>query len=349
MGDFMYDPRLTLFLATTVAVIFLLFFWPQRGLIPRWRQGKRLSRRVLSEDALKHIYKYEMKGSQPTFTTIAGTLNISLNETAELIAQMEEDGLVYTEKGGITLTHTGSEAALHIIRAHRLWERYLAEETGFEEQTWHEHAEQLEHSISPDDADALSAHLGYPSYDPHGDPIPTAEGEIRGHGGEPLSKMAVGSMARIVHLEDEPEVVYAQLLAEGLHLGEIVRVTEVNADRVRFWANGDEHLLAPIVAANISVVPLEKVMEVVEDRTDSVRLSMLLPGETAEVIAISPASRGAERRRFLDLGILPGTKITAEFNSPSGNPVAYKIRGATIALRESQAKLIKVKRLEIHT
>jgi DtxR family Mn-dependent transcriptional regulator len=150
--------------------------------------------------------------------------------------------------------------------------------------------------------------------------------------------MTVGSMARIVHLEDEPEVVYAQLLAEGLHLGEIVRVTEVNADRVRFWANGDEHLLAPIVAANISVTPLEKREEVVHDKPDIMRLSMLKPGEAAEVIAI---------RRFLDLGIMPGTRITAEFSSPSGNPIAYKIRGAVIALRAGQAELIKVKQCDV--
>ncbi|MFN2210864.1 MAG: DtxR family transcriptional regulator, partial [Candidatus Promineifilaceae bacterium] len=255
--------------------------------------------------------------------------------------------LVHTEQGEITLTANGRDAALHIIRAHRLWERYLAEETGFSEQTWHEHAEQLEHSISPADADALSAQLGHPIYDPHGDPIPTAQGSIRGHGGEPLSKMAVGSMSRIVHLEDEPEVVYAQLLAEGLNLGEIVRVTEVNADRVRFWANGDEHLLAPIVAANISVAPLEKLEEIIKDSPDTIKLSLLRPGEAAEVINISPASRGAERRRFFDLGILPGTRITAEFSSPSGNPVAYKVRGAVIALREGQADLIKVRPLEV--
>ena len=154
-------------------------------------------------------------------------------------------------------------------------------------------------------------------------------------------------MSRIVHLEDEPEVVYAQLLAEGLNLGEIVRVTEMNADRVRFWANGDEHLLAPIVAANISVAPLEKLEKIIEDSPDTIKLSLLRPGESAEVINISPASRGAERRRFFDLGILPGTRITAEFSSPSGNPVAYKVRGAVIALREGQADLIKVKPLEV--
>ena len=68
-----------------------------------------MTRRVLSEDALKHIYKYEMKGSQTTLASIAGTLNISLNETAELVAKMEADGLVHTERGEISLTETGAK------------------------------------------------------------------------------------------------------------------------------------------------------------------------------------------------------------------------------------------------
>ncbi len=342
----MYDPLAALLVAALVTIILVVLFWPGRGLVPRLKQGRRMTKRVLSEDALKHIYNYEMEGRRPSINSTAGTLNISLNEAAELLSQMEADGLVRTAHGEIKLSDNGRESALHIIRAHRLWERYLAEETGFNEQAWHESAEQWEHSLTPDDADALSAQLGHPNYDPHGDPIPTASGDIRGHGGEPLPKLSAGLLGRIVHLEDEPAVVYAQLLAEDLHLGQVVRVTEVSADRVRFWTNGDDHLLAPIVAANISVQPLEIQEEVIEEVANSVRLSSLKPGETAEVLAISPASRGAERRRFLDLGILPGSKIMAEFNSPSGDPVAYKIRGATIALRENQAQHIRIRLLE---
>ena len=342
----MFDPLVSLAAALLIAGVMSALFWPGRGLIPRLQQGRRLSRRVLSEDALKHLYKREMSGRTPSIAGIAGTLHISLNETAQLVADMEADGLVRTEQGEIQLTSTGREAALHIIRAHRLWERYLAEETGIEEQAWHAYAEQIEHSMTPADADVLAAQLGNPIYDPHGDPIPTARGEIRGHGGQPLPKMPVAAVGRIVHLEDEPDIVYAQLLAEGLYLGQIVRIIESTPGRVRFWTNGDEHVLAPMVAANISVVPLEQPERFMVGMPESLRLSRLEPGETAEVVAISPLSRGAERRRLLDLGILPGTRITAEFNSPSGDPVAYRIRGAVIALRENQAQLIRVRRVE---
>jgi DtxR family transcriptional regulator, Mn-dependent transcriptional regulator len=345
----MYDPITALLTALILAAILALLFWPRRGLISRWRQGRRLTKRVLSEDALKHLYDYELANRRPSIASIAGTLQISQNEAAELIAGMEAGGLVQADGGQISLSDTGRETALHIVRAHRLWESYLAEETGFNEQVWHHHADQWEHAISPEEADALSAQLGHPQYDPHGDPIPTGSGDLREHGGDPLPTLDAGTMGRIIHLEDEPDVVYAQLIAEGLHLGQIVRVTESSGDRVRFWTNGDEHLLAPIVAANISVVPVEQAVEVFHANEGGFWLSSLRPGETAEVIAISPASRGAERRRLLDLGILPGTQITAEFESPSGNPVAYKIRGAVIALRENQAKSVKVKQLVTET
>ncbi len=66
-------------------------------------------------------------------------------------------------------------------------------------------------------------------------------------------------------------------------------------------------------------------------------------GESAEVVALSPGLRGQERRRLLDLGLLPGTQVTAELRSPSGDPTAYRVRGAVIALREEQARLVRVK------
>ena len=344
----MYDPFLALLAAAAIAIVVLVLFWPRRGLVSRWRRERRMTKRVLSEDALKHIYNRELEGRHPSMESIAGALNISLNETADLFAQMEADELVQVKEGNIHLTAKGREAALHIIRAHRLWERYLAEKTGYEEEAWHEQADLWEHSLTPDAADDLSAQLGHPRYDPHGDPIPTANGTLVDHGGQPLTKSMAESTARIVHLEDEPEVVYAQLVAEGLHLGQVVRIIESTPKRVRFWTNGNEHVLAPIVASNISVMPLTRRDEVEsEDEVGQVRLSSLEMGETAEVVAISHASRGADRRRLFDLGILPGTKITAETRSPSGDPTAYIIRGALIALRQKQANMIKVKRTEV--
>jgi DtxR family Mn-dependent transcriptional regulator len=340
----MVDPLMALGTAVLLLAVAGLIFWPERGILARWQQSGKLSNRVRGEDALKHIHKFEMKGRQATLESVSGALNISLNDTAELVAAMQTNNLLNVEKGEICLTPNGRNSALHIIRAHRLWERYLAEETGLHQAEWHGQAELAEHRLTPQQADALALQLGNPTHDPHGDPIPTADGDIVTHGGQPLSALSLGAPGLIVHLEDEPPIVYAQLAAEGLHPGMVVRVTESAPERVRFWTNGDEHIVAPIVANNISVIPLPE--EDAEDSDGFERLTCLAPGETAEVMGISRASRGLERRRFMDLGVLPGTQITAEMRSPGGDPTAYIIRGALIALRQEQANLIKVKRVE---
>jgi DtxR family Mn-dependent transcriptional regulator len=274
---------------------------------------------------------------------LAGATQVSINEAIELLSELEQHDLVQLEGESFELTPRGRDYALHIIRAHRLWERYLADETGYAREEWHDRAERAEHSLTPADVEDLASELGNPTHDPHGDPIPTAEGSLVPHGGQPLIDMPLDVPVRIVHLEDEPEVVYAQLVAEGLGPGMEVRLLELSPRRVRFWADGDEHILAPIVAANISVLPVPAIIHK-EDEIGE-KMSSLGLGEWAEVIGISRVSRGNERRRFLDLGILPGTVITAEISSPGGDPTAYRIRDALIALRREQADLITVRRL----
>jgi DtxR family Mn-dependent transcriptional regulator len=144
--------------------------------------------------------------------------------------------------------------------------------------------------------------------------------------------------------------VYAQLVAEGLHPGHACAASiEIEQHRTQFafWANGDEHLLAPIVAAQyFGTSPLPAVAEEMEEPipTGSETLNRLPIGQSAEVMGIANKCRGAERRRFMDLGILPGTTITAEMRSPSGDPTAYIIRDALIALRHEQASLIRIKK-----
>jgi len=346
----MPDPIIALTIALALLGVTAVLLWPERGLWARWQHTRHLNERVQSEDALKHIYKCEMKGRRPTLESIAGVIHANLDDTAELLAHMEANKLVSIVDGDIHLNPPGREAALHIIRAHRLWEHYLAEETGFEEAEWHGRAERLEHALTPEQVDELASQLGNPTYDPHGDPIPTASGQLVSHGGQPLTKLPLDTPGRIVHLEDEPAIVYAQLVAEGLYPGMPVRIIEISDERVRFWANGDEHLLAPMLAANISVVaePIAAAPESEETLPDgSDTLNHLPIGQRAEVMGISNKCRGAERRRFMDLGILPGTQITAEMRSPSGDPTAYIIRDALIALRQEQASLIRIRKPQL--
>jgi len=336
---------MALSVAAGLLALTAVFLWPERGIWARWQHTRHINERVQSEDALKHIYKCEMKGRRPTLESIAGVIHANLDNTAELLSDMESNKLVSILDGEIHLTPAGREAALHIIRAHRLWERYLAEETGFEEAEWHGRAERLEHALTPAQVDELANQLGNPAYDPHGDPIPTATGQLVSHGGQPLTKLPLDTPGRIVHLEDEPAIVYAQLVAEGLYPDMPVRIIEISDERVRFWANGDEHLLAPMLAANISVVAEPVTAQEIEEplSPDNDTLNRLPIGQVAEVVGIANRCRGAERRRFMDLGILPGTQIRAEMRSPSGDPTAYIIRDALIALRQEQANMIHIR------
>jgi DtxR family Mn-dependent transcriptional regulator len=338
--DELIDPLTALAVAAGLGLVLAFLLWPNRGFIARWRRARRMSERVYREDALKHIHKAESKGRRPTLESIAGALGIGLNDAARLIDRMGADGLLRDEAGTPHLTPAGRDAALHVIRAHRLWERYLAEETGYEEADWHGQAEEREHELTPAELERLAVQLGNPTHDPHGDPIPARGGALETHGGVPLTALRPEETGRIVHLEDEPAIIYAQLVAEGLSPGQIVRHAAVSAERVHFWTNGDEHVLAPILAANIFVRPLPA--EEAETTADSRPLTALQLGESGRVVALSTALRGQERRRLLDLGLLPGTEVTAELRSPGGDPTAYRIRGATIALRAEQARLVKV-------
>lgn len=336
----MPDLFLSLVLVIVVLVLASLFLPPGRGLLARLRQSGRLANRHRQEDALKQLQTLELQGKAGTLSSLAGALELNRNQAAGIVAGLERQELIIRTGDRLKLTASGREIALHILRAHRLLEQQLAEETGFAESEWHRLADRQEHLLSAEEADALALRLNRPTHDPHGDPIPTADGQVVPHGGQPLNTLGVDQQARIVHIEDEPEAIAAQLQAERLYPGMILQMLENTSQRVRFWGNGGEHLLAPIVAANIAVIPVEprKPSEWVSERT----LRQLQPGQSGRVLRISPRCRGAERRRMMDLGILPGTEITVEFASPARDPVAYRIRDAVIALRNEQAQEILI-------
>jgi DtxR family transcriptional regulator, Mn-dependent transcriptional regulator len=330
-------------LATGLALVGagLLLFWPDGGLVARWSRVRRISNRVRREDALKHLCAAELEGYCATLQSVAGALHMRADDAAALLADLEHRELVTSQGDRLCLTPAGRDLALHVIRAHRLWERHLAEHTGFGEAEWHTQAERHEHRLSAADADALDARLGHPVHDPHGDPIPTRAGAHAAPRGHRLTTMALGKPLRVLHVEDEPEAVYAQIIAEGVYPGQELRLLEVSPQRVRFWARGGEHVLAPIIAASISVVPVPR--EMPEAMSAGVRLSTLKLGEQANVTSISPRCRGPQRWRLMDLGILPGTVIAAELISPGGHATAYRVRDTLIALRREQADLILVR------
>jgi DtxR family Mn-dependent transcriptional regulator len=339
----MPNPAQALLIASLIMALIALCFWPSRGLIWQWQKSRRNSQKVLLEDALKHLYHQEYKGRIGSLESLSGALGINRDRAAELAAKLESFELLKAHQDGFELSAEGRSSALRIIRVHRLWERYFADETGLAETQWHVEAEKREHKTSPAEAEALARQMSNPVHDPHGDPIPTANGELPPRQGKPLTDLPIGETARIIHLEDEPEALYAELVAQGLYPGMQIRVLNKSAERIQFIADGEEIKLAPVVAANVTVVPLPKAYKM-EGPFES--LSSLKMGEAGLVLGISKACRGLQRRRLMDLGLVPGTVVTAALKSASGNPTAYNIRGAMIALRKDQANMVHIRRQE---
>lgn len=332
-------PLETLLLGTAVLTVIAVALWPATGLLARWRRATERSSRILVEDALKHLYDYEYRKIPATLESLAGTLSISRDSAVNLITRLETLRLVERRNLELCLTSGGRSYALRVIRLHRLWERYLADETNVREADWHLEAEQKEHAMTFDEGNALARKLGNPLYDPHGDPIPTVSGTLPSPQGIPMTSLNDDAVAAIVHVEDEPAAIFAQLVAVGLFPGMQVRMIEQTPERVVFDAAGNEVILAPVVAANISVVPLPPDAP---QQESSRTLASLGIGERGMVSGLSPACRGLQRRRLMDLGVVPGTVIEAELRSPGGDPTAYRIRGATIALRNQQAEHIYI-------
>ena len=333
----MTDPLLTLLIGSGIIIVAVVSFFPQKGLIARMKRTKTISKKVLIEDALKHLYNCEYNGIGCTLISVAGKLGISEDEAAELIAKLENMGMLSTLQDTLQLSSEGRSYALRIVRVHRLWEKYLADETSIKENEWHLKAEELEHTLTPEQANQLAAQIGNPVFDPHGDPIPSASGELPTKKGKSLTEMKVGEFANIIHIEDEPQAIYSQIIAEGLYPGMQILMLEISDKRVKFVANGEECILSPLIAKNITVgvLQLEKKIE-----GKFKPLSSLKVGEEGTILGIAKALRGQQRRRLMDLGIVPGTKIEAELESLTGDPVAYRVRGTTVALRKQQTEKI---------
>jgi DtxR family Mn-dependent transcriptional regulator len=333
----MVDPLTSLIVGLVIIVFLIWVYLPKNGLLAHLKRSKKNTHRVLIEDSLKHIYNCEYNRINCTLNSVAGNVSISADDAAKVVKKLEELELITSYESGIGLTPEGRAYALRIIRTHRLWEKYLADETSVGEEDWHIAAEEIEHQITPAQADALAAQIGNPVFDPHGDPIPSAKGDLPVKKGSALSTLKMGEFARIIHIEDEPHAIYSQLIAAGLYPGMQVRMIELSKDRLKFLANGDEVVLAPLFAKNVTIVPIKGESTV----TGKFRsLSALSVGDKGIVLGISKRCRGQQRRRLMDLGIVPGTEIEAEMKSIGGDPVAYKIRGASIALRKTQADKI---------
>ncbi|MCL7958013.1 MAG: metal-dependent transcriptional regulator [marine benthic group bacterium] len=333
------SPAVSLVLFFSSCVLLAAVFWPRWGVASRVSRYRKLEERVLLEDTLKHLYNCEYAGTPASEESLAGALATPRSVALRLLVRLEKLGFVRMEDLQPTLTREGREYALRVLRSHRLWERYLADRTGIDPADWHDEADRLEHRTSREEMEDLAARLGHPLYDPHGDPIPTAAGVVPPPSGRPLASLEEGEIGKVTHVEDEPPELFRELVSAGIGPGTRIRLLNYSRDSVQFEADGHERTLSPAVASRITVEPMVESPDPVRDS-----LADLRAGESGRVIGLAPALQGPQRRRLLDLGVVEGTGIEAEFASASGDPVAYRIRGALIALRRSEAENVRIQR-----
>ncbi|HSM25663.1 MAG TPA: metal-dependent transcriptional regulator, partial [Anaerolineaceae bacterium] len=255
----MFENFSWIFFFLIILFLFVVVFIPVYGLKDRWQRYKIANKRVLLEDALKYIFDQEQQGHTVGVDALSGKLKITPKSSFDLIEQMTEQGLITTQKNLVHLSDDGERLALQVIRAHRLWERYLLDEARVPLNEVHDQAKRRHHGMTQKEIDALDASLGYPLSDPHGDPIPTAAGIFYPHEkGIQVNEWEEGVLGKIVHLEDEPAIAFAQIMAAGLKPGQLVRILEKNQKRVILTDGEQEFNLAPAVAANVYVMPLSK-------------------------------------------------------------------------------------------
>jgi DtxR family transcriptional regulator, Mn-dependent transcriptional regulator len=178
------------------------------------------------EDYVKSIWEVAGSGAAST-KDVAERLSIAPPSVTNMFVRLQEMGLVeYERYRGASLTRRGREEALRLIRRHRLIETFLLEHLGYSWREVHEEAERLEHAVSDGFTERLAEFLGHPGQDPHGDPIPAADGSLAPDDSFPLGETTAGQRVRISKVGDDPSTL-EYLGDHGLVPGRLLSVREV--------------------------------------------------------------------------------------------------------------------------
>lgn len=180
------------------------------------------------ENYLKSIYKLSQQPDEKiTPTAIAESLGNNAASVVDMIRKLKEKELIeYDKKNGVKLTGRGLKDAINIVRKHRLWEVFLLEKLGYEWDEIHDIAEELEHIKDATLADRLEQFLGFPEYDPHGDPIPKSNGKVPKAHSLALSDVKAGSTCAVVAVKDTSSEFLQYLLKLSISIGTQIKLVE---------------------------------------------------------------------------------------------------------------------------
>ncbi len=210
------------------------------------------------ENYLKAIFKIsEREGKAASTNAISNEMNTSAASVTDMVKRLSEKELInYERYRGVTLTGDGERIATHLVRKHRLWEVFLVDKLQFTWDEVHEIAEQLEHIKSSVLVERLDEYLGHPKFDPHGDPIPDAEGNFAFRKQLPLAELQAGEKGVVVGVQDHSTAFLQYLDRLSLILGTPIQVVEqFEYDDSMKVAVGDGHeqVLSKKVCQNLFI------------------------------------------------------------------------------------------------
>lgn len=215
-------------------------------------------------DCLKVIYDMQERGQKVSTSAVSERLCVSDATVTMLFKDFAAVGWVeHLPYRGVRLTPLGERKAMEVIRHHRLLELYLARELGYSWDKVHDEADKLEHVISEEFEDKLDALLGYPTADPHGDPIPSKDGVVPMRRGVPLPQLVEGQSALILRVSDQDPEKLRYLGQLGLypetHVQLVERAPFGGPLRIRVGEEPQqvEHMLGAELAEHIIVTPIE--------------------------------------------------------------------------------------------
>lgn len=229
--------------------------------IDELKPGKSIQRDGLNhqaiEDYLKTIYALEQEESPVSTSRVADARDVKPGSATSMIQRLDKLGLVnYQKHYGVTLTDSGREIALEVIRHHRLVELYLMEALDFSWDEVHEQADLLEHVISEKLEERIAAALNYPDFDPHGDPIPTKDGVVYSVRTKPLTAIEDGQEVTISRIQGDED---SELLRYLANLGLVPGVQLTVKEKAPFDGpvsviiDGEARVIGHMVAASVLV------------------------------------------------------------------------------------------------
>lgn len=210
------------------------------------------------EDHLKAIFKIAEKEKKAVSTNaIAAYMNTAPASVTDMLKKLaEKDLILYQKYRGVSLSPSGSKVAIQLIRKHRLWEVFLVDKLGFSWEEVHEVAEQLEHIHSEDLVSKLEKFLEYPKFDPHGDPIPNADGKFTLRSQWSVAELLVGQTGIILGVRENDKNFLMYLNDLNIGLGTSIKILQKNhydqATRILIDGRFD-HLITKQVAQQLLV------------------------------------------------------------------------------------------------